>query len=559
LNRYQTSSAKTSTQKLPGAHLNFARQFTLQRPRVKSYTTLGLRISQMFEIALLGMALLTNAHAESSSAKLVKTNQTELTQDFIRTADCIDFINERSDNVTCGFVDLPENHDTPTGRTITLPLLIARSTRSGTSTKAIFIPGGGGPGGPIGFGYLYNRGEFLEPFQNLRAAGFDIVVTDQRGAGFATPRINCPETNTAFIKLLETNNSFTEDVQLYRNASDACIDRHNDQDYELSNFDSYQSAKDFIQILDNLPYQWWGTNATSFATVLVQEIERQQPATFDRIVLDSPVPVDYQEPFTIETSEQVVNSILEACSNNIRCNKKYKNLHKKFIAVLNKASTKPFKLKLRVLDYETSKMRKRVLQIDDLALLEILVSGAYLNDLLIEIPYAIDQLSRGRTRGLKSLAEQYWYLGTDDEFADALGYTTHCRERLSLENTWLKENPNTLASYSQRSSYMLDQDRQACKAWAFGSSPIIKPATESKIQSQTLIIAGQLDPVISAKDVTTTAENFVNVTPVTITGMSHSLWYQSKCIRDYTMRFFISGKTMPLPSTGCIEDLQAYK
>jgi len=369
------------------------------------------------------------------------------------------------------------------------------------------------------------------------------------------------ETNSAFVQLLETTKTFTEDVQLYQRASDACVNRHNNQDYQLSNFDSYQSAKDFIQILDNLPYQWWGTNATSFATVLVQEMERQRPAIFDRIVLDSPVPVNYQQPYTIETSVQVVGSVFDACYSNSRCQKKYKNLHTKFHKVLNKASVKPYKVRLKVLDYETGRMRRQVLLIDDLTLLEILVSGAYLNDLVVEIPHAINLLHRGRTGGLTTLAEQYWYLGTDDEFADALGYTTHCRERQPLENTWLKENPDALSSYSQRSSYLLDQDRQACKAWAFGNSAMPASATtaNSKIQSQTLILAGQLDPVISAKDVTKTAENFANATPVTISGMSHSSWYQSKCIRDYTMRFFISGATQPLPQNGCIEDLQAFK
>jgi len=130
----------------------------------------------------------------------IKADGKAQTANKVRSAECIDFINESPAHVTCGFVDLPADHDVASSRRVSIPILIARQTRIiGSSKKAILIPGGGGPGASMGFGYSgYSRGEYLEYFDSLRRAGFDIVIVDQRGAGFSKPVLRCTETTRDF-------------------------------------------------------------------------------------------------------------------------------------------------------------------------------------------------------------------------------------------------------------------------------------------------------------------------------------------------------------------------
>ena len=172
---------------------------------------------------------------------------------------------------------------------VTLPILIAGQTQSlsdAASDKAILIPGGGGPGASIGFGELYLEGEYLGFYDSLRAAGFDIVILDQRGAGFAKPALRCAETSIAFKEAIASNLSFKDALNIYHESLSACRERLTDQNIPLADFDTYQSAQDFLAVIGLLPYNWWGALATSYATVIAQAMEVIKPQVFDRIVLD---------------------------------------------------------------------------------------------------------------------------------------------------------------------------------------------------------------------------------------------------------------------------------
>jgi len=70
----------------------------------------------------------------------IKADGKAQTANKVRSAECIDFINESPAHVTCGFVDLPADHDVASSRRVSIPILIARQTRIiGSSKKAILI------------------------------------------------------------------------------------------------------------------------------------------------------------------------------------------------------------------------------------------------------------------------------------------------------------------------------------------------------------------------------------------------------------------------------------
>jgi len=464
------------------------------------------------------------------------------TNNKIRSAECIDFINESPALVTCGFVDLPADHDVSSSRTVSIPILIARQTRpmglskTGSSKKAILIPGGGGPGASMGFGYSgYSRGEYLEYFDSLRRAGFDIIIVDQRGAGLSKPVLRCTETTRDFKAGIVADIPLEIAVTSYQKAVAQCITRLIDQGINPADFDTYQSAKDFISIMESLPYTWWGTLATSYATAIAQAIETIKPAAFKRIVLDSPVPLDYQQPFTLESSIASMERLLTLCERTKRCNKKHSNIKQKFKTIVERAKDKPYKITIRVIDDNSQQSINKTLIIDDITLVDILINGSYSNYYLATIPHVIDQLHNAKLESLNELLEEYWYGNTDLDFAEGLSWTVHCKERQPLETDFLKRHPEYLNYYSPRSKLIMQYEQAICAAWNVGST---KLSTDNLFSPETLIISGDLDPVINADDVNNTVNDFNNSQAINMPGMGHSAWYQSACTRQNVSRFF---------------------
>ena len=528
-----------------------ARQFIFP-PQV-----IALLVRHLSILAIVVLCCLTPRHAVSDSTthNLTDSELKPDSQPFsITDADCVDFINESPRRVRCGFIDLPVNHDMPGTGKVTLPILIAGQTQSLSDTasdKAILIPGGGGPGASIGFGELYLEGEYLGFYDSLRAAGFDIVILDQRGAGFAKPALRCAETSIAFKEAIASNLSFKDALNIYHESLSACRERLTDQNIPLADFDTYQSAQDFLAVIGLLPYNWWGALATSYATVIAQAMEVIKPQVFDRIVLDSPVATDYQEPFTFELTQASVERVLSLCEITRRCNRRHSDIKSKFKEVLERARKKPYSIAIET----NTGTRDAELPIDDTTLLDMLMLSAYSNYTLTEIPWAVDELYRERPDKLKLMAAEYWHYNSDTDFATALSWTIHCKERLPLEADYLRVHPEATASYSNNSIVVMDQERLICEEWDVPATKTIIP--DKPFTTKTLIIAGDLDPVISREDIKNAADNFSNKEIMILPGMGHSVWFQSNCTRKNTLIFFAENENSTL--TECRDGISRFR
>lgn len=514
---------------------------------------LFLAINKQFIFIIKVLSLLVSTNVLGDTSSLPNNLQPQ-----ISNADCLDFINERSARIHCGFIELPVDHDEPAKQVVTLPVLIARQTRTlllEPSNKAILIPGGGGPGGSMGFGYEYQSGTFLKEFASLRAAGFDIVIVDQRGAGFSKPSLRCIETNRAFKQIIVEALPFEEELNLYSEAIDQCTERMRSDNIDLGKFDTYQSAKDFLAIMDAMPYESWNVLATSYATVIAQAIELLRPKIFERMVLDSPVPLDYQHPSTIETAIGAIIRILTLCEKTKRCNKKHPDINDKFTKILSRLRDKPITITTRVFDTSLALQRDIELMVSDTTLLEIFITAAYNNYSLADIPWLVDNLYKNKTRALRKYAEDYWYSATDLDFADGLSWSVHCKERRPLEDNYINSNPGPVEKFSANTLLALRQERQICEKLSLGTDR--KLVTDQQFTPETLLLAGDLDPVISRHDIRHTADNFANKQTIILPGMGHSVWYQSECTRA-TVLSFLTATALSTEAT-CRDGIRRFK
>lgn len=493
-----------------------------------------------------------SAFAEST----IETKSADLPS-FTQNADCLDFINENPQRVSCGFIQLPVNHDDPADGTITLPILIAGQTRSLTATpsnKAILIPGGGGPGASIGFGLPYQSDEYLGVYSSLRSAGFDVVIMDQRGTGLAKPTLRCPETTTAFKRSISEYQSFSDSLKTYRVSLNDCRQRLKSENISLQNFDTYQSAKDYLTVIEKLPYEWWGTLATSYATVIAQEMEVLQPSLFNRIVLDSPVAIDYQRPFTFELIESSIQRILSLCEITRRCNRRHEDIKTRFREVVARFKQKSVSLNLDIYDAGVG-VQQATLQIDDKMLLDMLILAAYSNYTLTDIPWIIDGLHKGKTDRLKQLATDYWHYNNDLDFASALSWVIHCKERQPMEEAYLRRHPSEFENYSAASQIAFNQERLICTDWHTKTTG--NSVQSHIISTETLILAGDLDPVIDRDDIKNTADNFTNKQVKILAGTGHSVWFQSACTRRNVVTFFSQNSSDEI--LDCTDGISRFK
>ena len=466
-------------------------------------------------------------------------------------ADCSDFISQRPSGVSCGFYSFPLKHDEkPDARdkesvgtavvdSVLIPVMIARSTNGQSSTQksAVLIPGGGGPGSGMGFGYFYEPGEFLEPYESLRQSGIDVVIVDQRGAGLSRPRLTCGESLVAFRSMIGQKRTIEQELSGYQTAITECRNRLRREHVDIQHFDTKQSALDFLAIMRELDYSKWFTIATSYATTIAQAMQSLQPNAFDRIVLDSPVPLHYQHPITWERTQSAIAESINRCTAERNCAHRYPDLSKKLDDILTSAASEPFLIKISVYDESDIATAKTVVA-DNTTVLSILGTAVYYNEHISELPRVITDLHNGLTQALNGFTETFWYQATDDTYADGLNMTVHCKERQTLEDQYVASRPGFYNTLSHASRLLMVSQKKLCAVWGVGEEPTAIPTLQT--DTSTLILAGGLDPVISVEDIENTASYFSNVSVETMAGAGHSVWYQHACARERVIDFLTS-------------------
>ena len=439
-------------------------------------------------------------------------------------ADCSDFISQRPSGVSCGFFSFPLKHDekpyardrefvgTGVADSVLIPVMIARSTNGQSTARnsAVLIPGGGGPGAGMGFGYFYEPGEFLKPYESLRQSGIDVVIVDQRGAGLSRPRLTCGESLVAFKSMIGKKRTIEQELNGYQTAITQCRKRLRREHIDIQHFDTKQSAFDFLAIMQELDYSKWFTIATSYATTIAQAMQSLQPDAFNRIVLDSPVPLHYQHPITWERTQSAIAGSINRCAADRNCAHRYPDLSKKLDDILTSAASEPFRIKIRVYDESGTATAKTVVA-DNTTVLSILGTAVYYNEHISELPRVITDLHNGLTQALNGFTETFWYQATDDTYADGLNMTVHCKERQTLEDQYVASRPGFHNTLSHASRLLMVSQKKLCAVWGVGEEPTAIPTLQT--DTRTLILAGGLDPVISVEDIENTCLLYTSPSP----------------------------------------------
>jgi pimeloyl-ACP methyl ester carboxylesterase len=291
----------------------------------------------------------------------------------------------------CKWLVVPEARGKPKGRTIKLAVLILRAKEPDGTPPLVLLHGGPGDSGIRNF----TRGTVEAKVYEHR----DIVIYDQRSAGFSEPKL-CPEFKDVERESLKvkTQSEIEELVQAGIRKCVASLDTR----IERSAYNTGESAADMIDLRRTLGYASWDVYSTSYGGRLAQEAMRRDPKGIRSMVLERPVTRGpTREAEAPLSNQRAFERVFTDCNEQPECRAAFPTLEKDFYEVYDDLNRTPLSVQVDqnpnerrvVLDGERFLQRIR----NDMIALGI-------PERLSNVPLLINEFRRGdKTRAAKIL------------------------------------------------------------------------------------------------------------------------------------------------------------
>ena len=169
--------------------------------------------------------------------------------------------------IDCGVLFVPEDRSEPNSPLIQLPVAVIRSSNPKPAPDPVVYLNGG-PGA-----YSLDNLSFLPVLFKEVLANRDLIVFDQRGAGYASPSLNCPEADDQFYQDLGKNLTQEEAQQHRVQAMHACRERLIKQGVNLAAYTSAANAADVDDLRSALGYAKWNLYGVSYGTRLASDCD----------------------------------------------------------------------------------------------------------------------------------------------------------------------------------------------------------------------------------------------------------------------------------------------
>lgn len=441
--------------------------------------------------------------------------------------------------LSCGYVTVPADHSSNTGKMIKLAVAIFKGQQYTTSTDPDpVLRLEGGPGGPS----LANWAKFITA-QNYDQFIFDhdTIMFDQRGTGYSTPSLQCPE-------LINLQYSTTDvSSQTYESSAQQCYNRLNSQGDPLNDFNSIQNAGDVSSLIQALGYKQMTLYGVSYGTRLALTVMRLYPAVVHGVILDSTYPTNHNRNDLPSDAQRVFNVLFQGCAKDTRCNARYPNLQSVFYNLVDTLNTHP--VSFPTIDQETGKQYTAPFSGNDLV--GWLFSALYATSFIQYLPEVIYQV---KAQQYDLLSQLYGALEFDSTFSDGMFYTTTCSE------DWAFLTKQDIATSEQGIDphivkvFGLDEQQEydICQFWKVPAVPAVQkqPVTSSL---PTLILAGEYDPITPPANGQEVATKLSHSYFYLFPGQGHGQEYSSDCSNSIVSAF--EDNVSQKPDGSCIAQM----
>jgi len=449
------------------------------------------------------------------------------------------------ENLDCGFVTVPADHNDPGAGTLRLAVVVLRDQSENHQPDPVILLSGG-PGEKTVANAL-NGMQMLAPFFPNR----DFILYDQRGVGLSEPALECPEWQAALFDILNET-----DPEIFLETSFdglmACRDRLVAEGHDLSIYNTVQNAADVDIIRQALGYDELNLMGVSYGSILAQETARQQPETTRSVVLAATWPLELS--FFIGVSETATDAMLrmvEACEEDEACNDAYPDLQDVLFELIERLDEAPVDITItNPLDgqsYESVIAGRDV--VNNLTLF------LYITDLIPTLPQAIYDVYDGdyelmtRLQGISLML----YGAT----SRGMLYSVVCAEDL------IGKTPQDLLEAREQLPPQLkgDIDEEdiiqygifgVCKNWPVEQvEPSFKEPWQSDIP--TILLEGEFDPVTPVSYANIVSEHLENSYVFEFPGIGHDVVASSGCALSIAGAFVEDPSRAP--SAACIAEM----
>lgn len=458
------------------------------------------------------------------------------------------------ETIECGDLVVPEDRRRPDGPNIRLHVAIIRShSQSPTPDPVVYLAGGPGDSP------LSNVGGLIQSDPGNILDRRDLIVFDQRGAGYSGPSMRCPERGDLLLEMIDQNLDLEEVEKLTLEADLACRDRLLRTGVNLAAYTSAENSADVNDLRIALGYDEWNLWGVSYGTRLALTVMRDYPQGVRSVVLDSVDPQGVELFSEFATNAQHSFDLLfESCAADSRCNLAFPDLKNAFYELVNQLNAQPATVRLN--HPATSKPYNVSINGNDMVdLLFVLLRST---DAIPWLPKFIYEARAGRFSMLSYVFHNEGRMLAFFDFVPlGLFYSVECGETAPFSSAEMVAEAGTTLPPPIRN--LLYQEFPGlfavCEVWGVGEAdPIENQPVVSDIP--TLILAGQFDPVTPPAWGRLADQTLSHASFFEIPAVSHMvLGSGSPLTRECTSGIFSAFLNAPgvAPRADCLVDLPA--
>ena len=439
--------------------------------------------------------------------------------------------------VRCGYVTVPENRQNPKGAKVQLAVAIFKSPNVLNDTSPV-VRLEGGPGGPS----LDDWARYITS-SNLSTFVFDhdLIMFDQRGTGYSTPSLKCPEILQLQYDTLNIHLSATDSERLTLQAVQTCHDRL------LKSWIDLNAFNDVHDLIQALGYKQANLYGVSYGTRLALTTMRLYPSVIRSVILDSVYPPQENRTDLPSSAQRVFNVLFQGCAANTNCARQYPQLGSVFYQLVTNLNANP--VHFQTTNAVTGKSYSVVMAGDDFVFL--LFSALYASQLIPALPEMIFQV---RDKDYSILSQVYGEVEFDDTFSDGMFYSDECNEDWSfLTQNDINSSMQGVAPQIQPAlKSSLQQEYDSCHIWNVQKAPAIqKQPVVSAIP--TLVLSDEYDPITPPANGKLAAQTLKHSYYFLFPGLGHGAEYNSPCVNSIISAF--DDTPTQQPSSACVANM----
>jgi pimeloyl-ACP methyl ester carboxylesterase len=401
-------------------------------------------------------------------------------------------------NASCGILTVPEDYSNPGKKNIQLPFIIFHPFKKNDEALPLLVTGGGGPGSGLGISerdaYTMDINAWYTWYSSAIHGGRSLILTDNRGVGSASPRLDCDEVEAAELKALEKGMTGNSYLEIVGRAHKDCKIRLIGNGVDLEQYSIVNAARDIDELRHNLDLKKLNLYGVSYGSRVALMYEQLFPSKTRSLILDGVYPLFVRSHQELHVHDgKTFDNFFERCSTDTVCRERFGvNLRLDFEEYLMDLEKNNITITVTIED----SLSPQKIRVTPNLLVNAIWSAMYDEYKIARLPKVIRSIISGGTDYLAEIIrdEVIWSIttGSMDEGAYAL-YSCHDEIPFSDIDLAISE-----ANKDQIQKYLnvdyLRSEQQMCQIW--GRNPADELLKEPVPPSApTLIYSGELDPV----------------------------------------------------------------